>query len=139
MTLRPLSLLLLASLVGALTLVVLLGPAPSQKGLSVRTVEAAARVQVTARCDGNPERVIVANNTRRRIEVRRVGSIYRPYSFEPITVNRTLSRGRTITFQSGPAAKRNVLTKQYIFNSDVGTREGARVATSVGRFVGRCN
>jgi hypothetical protein len=132
-------LVLLASLVGALTLVVLLGPVSSHRGLSVRTAEAASRVTVTARCDGNPERVIVANNTRRRIEVRRVGSIYRPYSFEPITVNRTLRGGRSITFQSGPAAKRNVLTKQYIFNSDVGTREGARVATSVGRFADRCN
>ena len=36
-------------------------------------------------------------------------------------------------------ASRHVLTKQYIFNSDVGTREGARVATSVGRFADRCN
>ena len=95
-------------------------------------------MQAKARCDGNPERVIVTNNTSRRIEVRRVGSIYRPYDFEPITVNRTLGRGRSIAFQSGPAANRNVLTKQYVFNSDVGSREGARVATSVGRFVGRC-
>ena len=92
---RSLSLVLLASLVGALTLVVLLGPVSSERALSVRPAEAAARVTVTARCDGNPERVIVANNTRRRIEVRRVGSIYRPYDFEPITVNRTLRRGRS--------------------------------------------
>jgi hypothetical protein len=131
--------LVLALLVGMITLVVLLGPVSSDGALSVRAAEAAPRVTVTARCDGNPERVIVSNNTRRRIEVRRVGSIYRPYDFEPITVNRTLRRGRSITFQSGPAANRNVLTKQYIFNSDVGSREGARVATSVGRFADRCN
>ena len=136
---RPLSLVFLASLVGALTLVVLLGPVSPERALSVRPAEAASRVVVTARCDGNPERVIVRNNTRQRIEVRRVGSIYRPYDFEPISVNRTLRRGRTITFQSGPAANRNVLTKQYIFNSDVGSREGARVSTSVGRFADRCN
>lgn len=136
---RPLSLVFLASLVGALTLVVLLGPVSPERALSVRPAEAASRVLVTARCDGNPERVIVRNNTRQRIEVRRVGSIYRPYDFEPISVNRTLRRGRAITFQSGPAANRNVLTKQYIFNSDVGSREGARVATSVGRFADRCN
>jgi hypothetical protein len=136
---RSLSLVFLASLVGVLTVVIFLGPVSSEGALSVRPVEAAARVTVTARCDGNPERVIVANNTRRRIEVRRVGSIYRPYDFEPITVNRTLRRDRSITFQSGPAANRNVLTKQYIFNSSVGSREGARVATSVGRFADRCN
>ena len=136
---RSLSLVFLASLLGAITLVVFLGTGASKAGLSVNLAEAASRVDVTARCDGNPERVIVKNNTRRRITVRRVGSIYRPYSFEPITVNRTLRPGRAITFQSGPAAKRNVLTKQYIFNSDVGSREGARVATSVGRFADRCN
>ena len=104
----------------------------------MRPVEAAARVTVTARCDGNPERVIVENNTRRRIEVTRVGSIYQPRSNEPFRVDRTLRRGRSITFQSGPAASRNVLSRQYVFNSDVGSREGARVATSLGRFADRC-
>jgi hypothetical protein len=132
-------LVFLSSLVGVLAIAVFLGPVSSRGGLSVRPAEAAAAVRVTARCDGNPEKVIVANNTRHRIKVRRVGSIYRPYDFEPISVNRTLRRGRTITFESGPAANRNVLTHQYIFNSDVGSREGARVATSVGRFVDRCN
>jgi len=129
---------LVASLVGVLTLVVSLGPA-SEQGLSVRSADAAPNVKVTTRCDGNPESVRVENNTRRRIEVRAVGSIYRPYDFEPIRVDRTLRRGRAITFESGPRANGNVLTKQYIFNSDVGAREGAGVSTSVGRFVDRCN
>jgi hypothetical protein len=48
-----------------------------------------------------------------------VSSIYRPHNFEPITVNRTLRRGRTMTFESGPAANHHVLTEQYIFNSRV--------------------
>ncbi len=100
---------------------------------------AVARVNVMARCDGNPEKVIVINNTRHRIEVRRVTSIYQPRSNEPFRVDCTLGRGRSITFQSGPAANRNVLTRQYIFNSDVGSKEGARVATSVGSFADRCN
>jgi hypothetical protein len=93
---------------------------------------------VTARCDGNPEKVIVENNTRHRIKVKRVRSIYRPYDFEPKTFNKILSRGRQATFESGPAANQNVIVKQYIFNSDVDTREGARVATSKGRFEDRC-
>jgi hypothetical protein len=131
-------LVFLASLLGALALAVLLGPVSPERGLAVRPAEAAPRVLVTARCDGNPERVVVENNTRRRIEVRRVSSIYQPRSNEPFRVDRTLGRGRTITFQSGPAADRNVLTRQYVFNSDVGSREGARVATSVGRFADRC-
>ena len=86
----------------------------------------AARVNVTARCGGNPEKVIVENNTRHRIKVKTVGSIYRPRSNEPFHVGRTLRRGRTITFESGPAADRNVLTHQYVFNSDVGSKVGAR-------------
>jgi len=32
----------------------------------------------------------------------------------------------------------NVLTRQYIYNNDVGRREGARVRTSVGPIVDRC-
>jgi hypothetical protein len=136
---RQLSLVFLASLAGVLAVVVFLGPVSSGGGLAVRPAEAAARVTVTARCDGNPEKVIVTNNTRHRIEVRRVTSIYQPRSNEPFRVDRTLGRGRSIAFESGPAANRNVLTRQYVFNSDVGTKEGARVATSVGRFADRCN
>ena len=47
-------------------------------------------------------------------------------------------RGRTVTFESCSRANNNVISKQYIFNSDVGPREGARVATSIGRCVDRC-
>jgi hypothetical protein len=133
---RPVSLVFLASLVGVLA-VVFLGPASFDRGLAVRPAEAAARVNVTARCDGNPEKVIVANNARHRIKIRTVGSIYQPRSKEPFRVDRTLRRGRSIAFESGPAANRNVLTRQYVFNSEVGSREGARVATSVGRFADR--
>jgi hypothetical protein len=48
-------------------------------------------------------------------------------------------RGGSITFASGQAANRHVLIKQYIFNGEVGSREGARVAPSVGGFVDHCN
>ena len=90
----------------------------------------AARVNVTARCGGNPEKVIVENNTRHRIKVKTVGSIYRPRSNEPFHVGRTLRRGRTITFESGPAADRNVMTHQYVFNRTWAprwAREGAHI------------
>ena len=136
---RSLSVVFLASLLGALTLVVLPGMDHSGGGLSVRPAEAAPRVNITARCDGNPEKVIVENNTRRRITVNRVGSIYRPYDFEPKSFNKTIRRGRQATFESGPRANQNVISRQYIFNSSVGSREGARVGTSVGRFGDRCN
>ena len=135
---RPVSFVFLASLVGVLTLVVLLGPVSSHGGLAVRPADAAARVSVTARCDDNPEKVIVKNNTRHRIEVRRVTSIYQPRSNEPFRVDRTLKRGRSVTFEAGPAANRHVLTNQYIFNSSVGSKEGARVRTSIGLFGDRC-
>jgi hypothetical protein len=136
---RPLSFVFMASLVGVLTLAVLLGPVSSHGGLAVRPADAAARVGVTARCDGDPENVIVKNNTRHRIKVRRVTSIYQPRSNEPFRVDRTLRRGRSVTFEAGPSSNRHVLTHQYIFNSEVGSKEGARVATSIGRFGDRCN
>jgi hypothetical protein len=126
-------------LASALALALTMVGSAQQRGISSAPAEAASRVNVIARCDGNPEKVIVENNTRHRIKIKRVTSIYRPYDFEPIGVDKTLRRGRTVTFESGPAANHNVLTKKYIFNSDVGSREGARVATSLGRFGDRCN
>jgi hypothetical protein len=33
----------------------------------------------------------------------------------------------------------SVLALQYVFNSDVRSKEGARVGTSIGRFADRCN
>ena len=96
-------------------------------------------MEVTVNCDSDPEKTQVRNNTNRVIEIETVGSLYRPYSYEPFVVNRELRPGRAITFQSGSKAKgRNELTNAYIYNSDVGSREGARVRTSVGTFVDKC-
>jgi hypothetical protein len=56
------------------------------------------------------------------------------YTPETISLPRgSNDRGGSITFASGSAAIRHVLTKQYIFNGEVDSREGTRVATSVGR------
>jgi hypothetical protein len=62
-----------------------------------------------------------------------------PYTYEPFVVNRNLRPDKAITFQSGSKAKgRNELTTAYIYNSDVGSKEGARVRTSVGTFISKC-
>jgi hypothetical protein len=136
MAMIAIAFLIASALALALTMV---GSAQERGISSVRAADAAARVGVTAKCDGNPEKVIVKNNTRHRIKIKKVGSIYRPYDYEPKIFNKILGRGKTATFESGPAANHNVISKQYIFNSDVGSREGARVATSIGRYVDRCN
>ena len=136
MAMIAIAFLLASALALALTMV---GSAQERGISSVRAADAAARVGVTAKCDGNPEKVIVKNNTRHRIKIKRVTSIYQPRSNEPFRVDRTLRRGRSVTFESGSDANHNVLTRQYIFNSDVGSKEGARVATSIGRFGDRCN
>ena len=136
MAMIAIAFLLASTLALALTMV---GSAKESGISSVRAADAAARVGVTAKCDGNPEKVIVKNNTRHRIKIKKVGSIYRPYDYEPKTFNKILGRGQTATFESGPAANHSVLTKQYVFNSDVGSKEVARVATSIGRFGDRCN
>jgi hypothetical protein len=126
-------------LASALALALTMVGSAQDRGISSSLAEAAARVNVIAKCDGNPEKVIVQNNTRHRIKIQKVGSIYRPYDYEPKTFSNAIRRGGQATFESGPRANNNVISKQYIFNSDVGSREGARVATSVGRFVDRCN
>lgn len=108
------------------------------EGISPRPAEAASGVKVTVNCTGNPEVTRVANNTNGRITVKTVGSIHQPRSNEPFRVNRTLQRGKTITFESGQAANQNTLTRAYIYDNDVGRSEGARVRTSKGGFVDRC-
>ncbi len=128
--------LLLACLL-ALTLT-MLGPT-SERGISPRPAEARPpAVTMSVACKATPEITRVKNNRNRSITIRTVGSIYRPYSYEPFRVNRTLRGGGSITFESGSGANGNKLTGSYIYNNDVGSREGARVSTSVGHFTDRC-
>ena len=131
------SLMLTGLFVGMISLAAFFSPT-SEQGISVRSAEAASKVKVVVSCKSTPEKTHVTNNTSRRIKVKKVGSIYRPRSNEPFKVSRTLRRGKSITFESGQRANQNVLTRQYIYENDVGKREGARVATSVGRFSDRC-
>lgn len=133
---RYLSSVFLALLVSVLMLA--FATATDIKGISPRPAEAASAVTVSVRCTSNPETTYVANNTNRAITIKRVGSIYQPYSSEPFYVGLRLRPNRAVTFESGAAADSNTLTRQYIYNNDVGRSEGARVATSIGRFVDRC-
>jgi hypothetical protein len=44
-----------------------------------------------------------------------------------------------VTFESGAGADRNVLSGSFIYNNDVGSKEGARVITKAGtRYTDRC-
>jgi hypothetical protein len=95
-------------------------------------------VKVTVFCESTPEATKVKNNRGKRITVRAVGSKYRPYGYEPVKVDRKLRAGRTMTFESGSGANTNKLTGNFIYNNDVGGKEGAVVGTSVGRFSDRC-
>jgi hypothetical protein len=130
--------LLVGALMGAL-LFALVGPA-SERGLSPHPAEARMpALTVTVACKATPETTRVKNNRNRAITIKTVGSIYQPFSYEPIRVDRRLGGGRTITFESGSGANHNKLTGSYIYNNDVGSKEGARVVTGSGaRFVDRC-
>jgi len=135
---RRLSLVIAAALMLVMMMYAAFAPV-SERGIAPRFAEAAAKVTVTVNCRSNPETTRVANNTNRSIKVRTVGSINDPRSNEPFVVNRTLKSRKAITFESGPRANgSNVLTKQYIYDNDAGSKEGARVSTSVGRFVDKC-
>ncbi len=95
---------------------------------------------MTVACNATPEITRVENNRNRRITIKQVGSIYQPRSNEPFTVNRTLRANGTFRFESGSHANQNVLTRQYIYNNDVGNKEGARVTMGSGvRFIARCS
>ena len=132
------ALLLVGAVIAALVLA-MSGPAMDQ-GPSPRPAEAVTpALTVSVACKATPEVTRVENNRNRKITIKKVGSIYQPRSNEPFTVNRTLRAGRAIRFESGYEADQNVLTRQYIYNNDVGSQEGARVTTASGaRFVDRC-
>ena len=128
----------MACLMLAMMIFVSFGPL-SERGIGTGPAEAAPAVEVVVDCDSNPESTQVRNNTNRAFKIKTVGSIYHPHTYEPFVVNRSLEPNRTITFQSGSQAKgRNELTTSYIYNSDVGSKEGARVRTSVGTSIDKC-
>jgi len=95
-------------------------------------------VNVTVACKATPETTRVKNNLNRAITIRAVGSIYRPFGYEPVRVERKLGAGETVTFESGAGADRNKLSGSFIYNDDAGSREGARVRTSVGTSIDKC-
>src|SRR5215208_2211937 len=99
----------------------------ASQGFSRAATAATPGVSVSVGCDGNPETTRVHNNANHSVKFRSVGSIYQPRSNKPFHVSSNLGPGKAITFQTGYAANYNTLTRQYIYNSDVGSKEGARV------------
>src|SRR5215203_2952718 len=130
---------LLTSALMAALVITMVG-AGSEQGLSPRPVEASTpALTVTVYCKATPEVTRVKNNRSRAITIKTVGSIYQPYSYEPFRVDRRLGGGNSVTFESGSGANHNKLTGSYIYNNDVGSKEGARVVTKTGsRFVDHC-
>jgi len=130
---------LLTSALMAALVITMVG-AVSEQGLSPRPVEASTpALTVTVACKATPEVTRVKNNRSRAITIKTVGSIYQPYSYEPFRVDRRLGGGNSIYFESGSGADHNKLTGSYIYNNDVGSKEGARIVTKSGnRFVDRC-
>ena len=130
---------LVAAVMAALVLTMTAGPL-SQRGLSPEPAQARLpALTVTVACKATPETTRVKNNRGRAITIKKVGSIYHPYSYEPFRVDRRLGGGNSITFESGSGANHNKLTGSYIYNNDVGSKEGAKVVTGSGaRFVDRC-
>ena len=132
--------LLVCALTAALVLVLAVVPVSPQRGLSPRPAQARTpALTVTVACKATPETTRVKNNRNRAITIKTVGSIYQPYSYEPFRVDRRLGGGNSVTFESGSGADHNKLTGSYIYNNDVGSKEGAKVVTRSGsRFVDRC-
>ena len=105
--------LLATAVMAALVLTITAGPM-SKQGLSPEPAQARLpALTVTVACKATPERTHVKNNRGRAITIKKVGSIYQPRSNEPFRV--------------------------FIYNNDVGSKEGARVVTGSGaHFVDRC-
>ena len=131
--------LLVAAMMAALVLAMTAGPL-SQRGISPEPAQARLpALTATVACKATPERTHVKNKRGRAVTIKKVGSIYQPRSNEPFRVDRRLGGGNSITFESGSGANHNTLTGSFIYNNDVGSKEGARVVTGAGtRFGDRC-
>jgi hypothetical protein len=132
--------LLVAAVMAALVLTMTAGPLSKQGLLSPDPAQARMpALTVTVACKATPETTRVKNNRNRAITIKKVGSIYQPRSNEPFRVDRKLGGGNSVTFESGSGANHNTLTGAFIYNNDVGSKEGARVVTGAGtRFGDRC-
>jgi hypothetical protein len=125
------------ALAGAFALAVVLTTGGAvASGPDSPTVQAAPAIGIRVGCYANPETTRIVNNTGSSIQVRTVGSTYQPYSYEPIWVGKTLAPGKSITYQTGFAAVKNVLKRNYIYNNN--GMDKARVVTSVGTFTKAC-
>lgn len=109
--------------------------------LAAPTVHAATpSLTVTVDCYSSREKTTIRNNRSTTVTIRTVGSLYKPYSNEPFSVNRKLAAGKSVTYYTGSGASYSVsttLTRRNIYNNTVYS-EGARVTSSVGTFTRRC-
>src|SRR3954452_3126574 len=92
---------MVAGIATAALVITMTGPTP-ERGFSPQSAEAASpALTVTVACQATPERTRVQNNRRRAVTIKSVGSIYQPFNYEPIMVNRKLAARKAITFESG--------------------------------------
>lgn len=104
-------------------------------GLGAQVADAAS-ISIGVSCYSNPELTTIRNYSGHGITIRSVGSTYHPYSFEPFYVYKHLNAGDSITYQTGRAAYRHVLSHDYIYNNN--GLDGVRVRTSIGKFTRHC-
>lgn len=120
----------------ALSIVVLGLPAVSPS----TTDAATAALTVSVGCYASREKTTIRNNRSATVTIKTVGSLYKPRSNEPFSVNRKLAAGKSVSFYTGSGASASsstTLTRQSIFSNDVAS-EGVRVTSSVGTFSKRC-
>jgi hypothetical protein len=103
-------------------------------------VQAASGLSLSLDCYSSRERITIKNPRTTTVTIRTIGSLYKPYSNEPFTVNRKLAAGKSVTYYTGSGASATssmTLTRRNIFNNSVST-EGVRVTSSIGTFSRRC-
>ena len=123
-----------------LALAVLAGALGWAQATSGSVAASTPALTITLDCYSSRERTTIRNNRSTTVTIRTVGSLYKPYSNEPFTVNRKLASGKSVTYYTGSGASYSssyTLTRRNIYNNTVYT-EGARVTSSVGTFTKRC-
>jgi hypothetical protein len=108
--------------------------------LTPAMTSAASGLTITLDCYSSRERTTIKNTKSVAVTIKTVGSLYKPYSNEPFSVNRKLAPGKSVTYYTGSGASASsstTLTRRNIYNNTVSS-EGVRVTSSVGSFSKRC-
>lgn len=133
-TRRPTWCRLIGSIAGLVTLI-----AAGSLGGGYSLAQTRGPITLTVDCYSTPERTTITNNTNIVLNLSNftLGSIFQPRVNEPFTLSGVLPIGESQTYETGPGATTNPLSKDEIYD-DTAPTEGVRLTLAGASFEVLC-